>query len=222
MLVEAEKFSALGQMSAQMVHAIRNPVTSIGGISRILTKKINNAATRKYLDAIIKESTRLESILQDLFEFVARKQTSKEMGQLSQLLRKTLILLQSTIAKHRIEVQLQVMENEPQLVLDEQQIRQMLLHLLKNAIEAMPEGGILSIRLSENEKRQIALSIRDTGPGISEAHIKQVTDSFFTTKTYGTGMGLTLVDQVVKAHGGDFDLHVLPVGLEVVVFLPLA
>jgi len=222
LLIEAERFSALGQMAAQMVHAIRNPVTSIGGISKILTKKITEEDTRKYLDAVIKESSRLELILQDLFEFVSQKQTAKEKGQLSPLLRKTIILLQSAIAKQQINVQLQLMENEPQIILDEQLIRQMLLHLLKNAIEAMPDGGTLTIRLSENEKQQIALSIRDTGTGISDAHIKQVTDSFFTTKTYGTGMGLTLVDRVVKAHGGSFDLHVLPVGLEVVVYLPIA
>jgi signal transduction histidine kinase len=221
MLIEAERYTALGQMAAQMVHAIRNPVTSIGGISRILTKKITDQSNRRYLEAIIKESSRLESILQALFDFVSQKQASKEKGLLSQLLHKTLVLLQGTIAKQHIEIQLQVMENEPQLVMDEQQIRQMMLHLLKNALEAMPDGGILFIHLARAEGNRLALSIRDSGTGISDSHIKQVTDSFFTTKTYGTGMGLTLVERIVKAHGGSFELHKLPVGLEVAVYLPL-
>jgi len=221
MLIEAERYTALGQMAAQMVHAIRNPVTSIGGISRILTKKITDKSNQKYLEAIIKESSRLESILQALFDFVSQKQTSKGKGLLSQLLHKTLVLLQGTIVKQHIEVQLQLMEDEPQLVLDEQQIRQMLLHLLKNAIEAMPEGGTLIINLARVEGNRLALSIRDSGTGIPDSHIRQVTDSFFTTKTYGTGMGLTLVDRIVKAHGGSFELHKLPVGLEVAVYLPM-
>ena len=221
LLVEAERYSALGQMAAQMVHAIRNPVTSIGGISRILAKKLEDDATRKYLEAIIKESSRLESILEDLFDFVSQKQPSKEEGLLSQLISKTLMLLQNTITKQNIDVQVDILADEPKLTIDEQQIRQMLLHLLKNALEAMPSGGTVTVKLFRPDDQHLALSILDTGSGISDSHLTQVTDSFFTTKTYGTGMGLSLVDRIIKAHGGSFELHKLPVGLEVVVYLPL-
>lgn len=222
LLVEAERYSALGQMAAQMVHAIRNPVTSIGGISRILTKKLKeDDSTLKYLEAIIKESSRLESILQDLFDFVSQKQTSKEEGLLSPLIRKTLLLLQNNIAKQKIEVQMEILDDEPKLTIDEPQIRQMLLHLIKNALEAMPNGGTLTIKVFRSDEQHLALSIRDTGSGIDDNHLKMVTDSFFTTKTYGTGMGLSLVDRIVKAHGGSFDFRKLAFGLEVVVYLPL-
>lgn len=221
LLVQAERYSALGQMAAQMVHAIRNPVTSIGGISRILTKKLQDEATRKYLEAIIKESSRLEEILQDLFDFVSQKQTSKEEALLSPLIHKTVILLQNTISKQQVEVAEEILEQEPKIVIDEQQIRQMLLHLFKNALEAMPSGGTLTIKEFRPDDRRLALSIRDTGSGIDETHLKQVTDSFFTTKTYGTGMGLSLVDQIVKVHGGSFEFRKLAVGLEVTVYLPL-
>ncbi len=221
LLVEAERYSALGQMAAQMVHAIRNPVTSIGGISRILTKRLQDDTTRKYLEAIIKESSRLESILQDLFDFVSRKQTSREEGLLSPLIRKTIMLLQNTISRQDIKVEVEVLEKEPKLIIDEQQIRQMLLHLFKNALEAMPNGGTLTIKEFKPDDQRLALSIRDSGSGIADSHLKQMTDSFFTTKTYGTGMGLSLVDQIVKAHGGSFDFRKLAVGLEVVVYLPL-
>ncbi|MEJ2691295.1 MAG: histidine kinase dimerization/phospho-acceptor domain-containing protein, partial [Deltaproteobacteria bacterium] len=180
LLVEAERFSALGQMAAQMVHAIRNPVTSIGGISRILTKKLQDDSTRKYLEAIIKESGRLESILQDLFDFVSRKQISKEEGLLSPLIRKTVMLLQNTISKQDIEVELEILQDEPKVIIDEQQIRQMLLHLFKNALEAMPNGGTLTIKEFRSDDQRLALSIRDTGSGIDDSHLKQVTDSFFT------------------------------------------
>jgi signal transduction histidine kinase/DNA-binding response OmpR family regulator len=220
LLVKAERYSALGHMAAQMVHVIRNPITSIGGISRILAKKISDPDLSKYLHVMIKETDRLESTLGDLFDFVTHTESRKEPAPFCQLINKTLMLVQSSLKKQAIVVDLDLPEQEPVLEIDARQIRQMLLHLFRNAIEAMPHGGILGIS-ARAEAGRVHLTITDTGIGIPEAAITMAKDPFFTTKTYGTGMGLTMVERVVKAHDGDFSLHKLENGLQVEVDLPL-
>jgi signal transduction histidine kinase/DNA-binding response OmpR family regulator len=220
LLVKAERYSALGHMAAQMVHVIRNPITSIGGISRILAKKISDPDLSKYLNVMIKETDRLESTLGDLFDFVTHSDSCKEPASIYQLIHKTLMLVQSSLNKQAISVNLNLPEPEPVLEMDTRQIRQMLLHLFRNAIEAMPHGGILCIG-SIIEAGRVNITISDTGIGIPEAAITMAKDPFFTTKTYGTGMGLTMVERVVKAHDGDFSLQKRENGLLVNVGLPL-
>lgn len=221
LLVEAERYSALGQMAAQLVHGIRNPVTSIGGVARIVSKRAKEKDWQKYVEVIIKESERLEAILGDLFDFVNPREFNPEITPMCQLLRKTVMLVQSAIVKQGIQLEFDLIDpDEVYLNIDKQQIKQMLLHILRNAIEAMPEGGLLRIELKQDE-RSVHISIMDTGVGIAEAHLLRVKDPFYTTKTYGTGLGLTMVERVVKAHGGNFSLKRRePSGMHVQIDLP--
>ena len=221
LLVEAERYSALGHMAAQLVHIIRNPITSIGGVSRILSKKNVDPEWAKYLNVIIHETERVESTLEDLFDFVGQGEIHKEELALCEVVKKTALLLQSSMAKHGVTWEMEC--PVPELVIqgDMHQIRQVFLHLFKNAVEAMADGGKLTIVVAVAEKQAI-VSVIDTGPGIPESYLAQAKDPFFTTKTYGTGMGLTLVDRIVSAHGGSFSLKPHPGGgLEVRVALPL-
>lgn len=220
LLVAAEKYTALGQMAAQMVHVIRNPITSIGGVARILSKKVENEEWEKYLQVMVKETARLETTLEDLFDFVSQAEVRMETAPLYPLLRKTLMLVQANIEKQSIETVLDLPDPEPVLSMDLRQIRLALLHLIKNAIEAMPDGGALALSV-RTENEWVLISVADTGIGIHDVHMEKARDSFFTTKTYGTGMGLALVERVVKAHDGRFELRKKEVGTEVVVSLPL-
>lgn len=221
LLVEAERYSALGHMAAQLVHIIRNPITSIGGVSRILSKKNVDAEWAKYLNVIIHETERVESTLEDLFDFVGQGEIHKEALPLCVVIRKTALLLQSSMAKHGVAWEMECPDPEPVIQGDMHQIRQVFLHLFKNAVEAMADGGKLTIVVSVAEGQAI-VSVFDTGPGIPESYLEKAKDPFFTTKTYGTGMGLTLVERVVSAHGGSFALKPhAGGGLEVQVVLPL-
>jgi signal transduction histidine kinase len=221
LLVESERYSALGHMAAQLVHIIRNPITSIGGISRILSKKTSDESWQKYLSVIIKETERVESTLEDLFDFVAYSEPQKEAVPIGSILRKTLMLVQNLLIKNKVGWQVDCPSPEPQIQADLRQMRQVFLHLIKNAIEAMPDGGKLFVGI-KNEDNRVHVIIRDSGSGISASHIDQAKTPFFTTKTYGTGMGLTLVDRVVKAHNGEFSLHSLEgSGTEVHIVLPV-
>jgi signal transduction histidine kinase/DNA-binding response OmpR family regulator len=206
LLIDAERYSALGHMSAQLVHAIRNPITSIGGIARLLAKKSQDEKTQKFLDMMIMESSRIESTLDDLFNFVDEEEPEKCRQPLYPLIRKSIMLFYGSMKKQSILYQLNLPSPDPELFIDSKLIRQMLLHLIRNGIEAMTtSGGILTVSCKEEESN-ISITIEDSGNGIVAANLERVADPFFTTKTYGTGMGLTLVEKIIAEHQGQFSL----------------
>ena len=221
LLIEAERYSALGQMAAQMVHIIRNPITSIGGVARILARKIEGDEWKKYLDVMVKETDRLEATLTELFDFVSQPQGEKQSSNLYPLIKKTLILLQTGMTKQNITWSLDLAEPDPVIFMDPKQIRRVFLNIIRNAMEAMPNGGLLKITAQADDE-WVHVSFRDTGIGLAGAYLDRAAEPFFTTKTYGTGMGLTLVDRFIKAHGGNFSLIRHDNGLEVKINLPLA
>ncbi|MEN8198786.1 MAG: response regulator [Thermodesulfobacteriota bacterium] len=205
LLIDAEKYSALGHMSAQLVHAIRNPVTSIGGIARLLAKKTEDEKRLKFLDMMITESGRIEATLDDLFHFVGEEAPEKSIQPLRPLIRKNIMLFYGTMKRQGVRYELDLPSPGPELLLDAKLIRQMLLHLIRNGIEAMPNGGTLTVSYQE-EEQEVLITIADSGSGIGGENMTRVADPFFTTKTYGTGMGLTLVEKIVAEHQGNFSL----------------
>ncbi len=221
LLVEAERYSALGQMAAQMVHILRNPITSIGGVCRILSKKIVDEEWRRYLDVMIKETARLEGTLGELFDFVSRAEPQKSVGHLFPLIRKTMLLVQPTMLKQNISWEVDLEEEHDVLVdMDSRQIRQMLLHVIRNALEAMELGGHLKV-IGEVKGDRVVVHISDTGMGLSDVNLSRARDPFFTTKTYGSGMGLAMVDRIVENHGGSFSLNRQEEGMEALIELPV-
>ncbi len=218
LLVQAERYSALGHMAAQMVHNVRNPITAIGGIARIMEKKTPPPDFVKYLDVMVKETDRLENILSTLFEFVESDEIIKEKAAIYPLIQNVLLLLQNEINKQGIIVQEDCPDHQTELFIDPDQISKMLVHLIKNAVEAMSDGGTLSIKGYADES-WFHLVISDTGKSINDGEESKVTEPFYTTKTYGTGMGLTIVERIVTAHGGNFTIQKKDNGTEVIVKL---
>ncbi|MEN8189367.1 MAG: response regulator [Thermodesulfobacteriota bacterium] len=206
LLVEAERYSALGHMAAQLVHAIRNPITSIGGTSRLLAKKTDDPKMQKFMDLMAREAVKVESTLDDLFNFVGTSSLEVEEQPLYPLIRKTVMLFYTSMKKQNIHYKLNLEPPEPSLRLDGKRIRQLFLHLIRNGVEAMETGGTLTIG-SHIGDSGVTVEISDTGAGIADSNLARVKDPFFTTKTYGTGMGLTLVEKIVSEHDGLFKLQ---------------
>jgi len=221
LLIASDRYTALGQMAAQLVHAIRNPVTSIGGVARILARKVDDSDLLKYLNVITKEARRLEMTMNDLFDFVETDNLNVERVVLSSLLRKTVILVQQSMEKNGVRLEFDV-SDDIQVNGDPERLRQMFLHLFRNAVEAMSDGGILTVR-AEAAGDEVQVAVDDTGIGMKNGHIEHAADPFFTTKTYGTGMGLSLVSKIAEAHGGRFSFRSKPEGgMVATVSLPLA
>jgi signal transduction histidine kinase len=223
LLIEFEKFSALGQMAAQLVHSIRNPITSIGGMARILTRKSATDEQKRFLEVICKETSRLDKVLEDLSSYTDQfEEANPEPVNLCDLLRKILLLVQPEMARQGIIWNLDCENNDIRINADRKHLRQMFLQLVKNAIEAMPGGGVLDVAVFRDDE-WIRVAIRDNGVGMPEDSLDKAKDPFFTTKTYGTGMGLTMVEIVLKNYGGHFEMSRRETGgLEVLVNLPIS
>ncbi len=220
MLVEAERYSAVGHMAAQLAHNIRNPITSIGGTARLLTRKTADPEWHQFLAMMTSEAEKIERTLEDLFSFVDQVKPSREEVALNALIHKAVILHFNALKKNGITQELILPEKEPVLEIDQRLIHQMLVHLIRNSIEAMPDGGELLIEV-QLEEEVVKIIIRDTGIGIVESNLAHTTDPFFTTKIFGTGMGLTLVKRIVEDHQGHFILQRRKRGgMEAVVTLP--
>ncbi len=219
LLIEAEKLSAIGELSAKVFHEIRNPVSALGGLSKLLLRKDIPKDLEVYLKTMVKEAERLERVLEDLFEFVRPIKLERQPVRLCRLLQTALTLFLSSFKEAGIHVSLESKGGDPIILVDPKEMQLVFIHLIKNALEAMPEGGELKILLESEDG--ILVRILDSGPGIPQAYLKKVTEPFFTTKTYGSGLGLSVAKKIVEMHGGTLSLlPAEPVGTEVRVYLP--
>lgn len=221
LLIEAERYSALGHMSAQLVHAIRNPITSIGGTSRLLANRLTDEKTIKFMDLLTNETAKVEATLNDLFNFVSKSRPVKKRQPLYPLIHKSVMVYYGAMKKKNIAYTFEPADQDPEIEIDAEKIQQVFLHLFKNSIEAMPDGGSLLIK-SYNDRDYATLVISDTGNGMALDDMNNATDPFYTTKTYGTGLGLTLVEQIIDQHNGKLSISQnKSLGLTVFISLPL-
>lgn len=219
MLVEAERYATIGFVSAQLVHAIRNPITSIGGTARLLKKKSNDPDLMRYLEILTQESEKIEDTLTNLVSYVENSQIDKKPTSLAELLQDCLASFYPGLKKKKISVELQF-AHDTTLNIDPQKIRQVFLHLLRNSLEALTDCGSLTLILTTTS-HMITVIIEDSGTGIPAAGLDHAADPFFTTKTYGTGLGLTLVKQILELHDASFLMEKRePSGTRVSLFFP--
>jgi signal transduction histidine kinase/response regulator of citrate/malate metabolism len=201
LLVEAERYAAVGQVAAQLAHNIRNPVTAIGGTARLLTRKISDPQQLNFLSMMVSAVEKIEQTLEDLLNFVDVVPSVKERVLLYPLIAKSLMLFYSAMQKQRVEYEIFMPDRQLEFELDPRQMKKVFVHLIRNAVEAMEQGGKLVIEAIVLNG-QLRAAVRDSGIGIAEADIRRAVDPFYTTKTVGTGIGLALVERIIKDHNG--------------------
>ena len=222
LLVEAERFAALGQISAKIFHEIRNPILSIGSLAKRLIKKPESENSLKYLDVIVKEAARLEDVLANLFRYTSRTSFAPELTDLEALVKSVIDLMQSEFDRQKITTTFSAADALPLVMVDREQLHLALVHILKNSVEAMPMGGNLVVILKK-QQQYLQISIRDSGTGIPAVYSRRVTEPFFTTKVYGTGLGLSLAQKAIGLHDGTLTfLQSDADGTEVIVELPVS
>jgi signal transduction histidine kinase len=212
-LIRSEKMAALGQLSAGVAHEIRNPLTSIKIFIQALEKAIDPDENQQEDFRIIKkEIDRLNEIVVRFLNFARPEEPEFQPVNMAELLMDTLNLLMARIKNSGIHLELSVSPDLPLVGGDPKQLDQVLLNLLLNAVEAMPNGGTLRVHAAlqavpETQGNVLQLVIQDTGPGIKEQDQAYLFDPFFTTKEGGTGMGLSIAYSIVQKHNGQIEVE---------------
>lgn len=201
-LRRADRLSAVGQLSAGLAHEIRNPLASIEGAARVLQK--GDAAEdlkHEFLGIIQKECRRLNRLLTDLLDFARPRLPERRDVNIAGIIESVINLAGHSAGKNHVTITNCVPQNLHLLRCDPEQISQVLLNLVINGIQSMPDGG--EILLSANHRGQnLVIQVRDQGMGVPSENLNQIFDPFYTTKDDGTGLGLSVANQIVAQHGG--------------------
>jgi two-component system NtrC family sensor kinase len=210
-LMRSERLSYLGRLSAGIAHEINQPLTGVLTFASLLLRKFReDESTRKDLEIIVRETTRIRRIVQGVLEFARETPMEKKPVKIEQVLDETLDLVVHQQRFFGITVQKQYDTTLPELILDPNLMEQVFMNIILNAADAMKGSGTLTIG-TRRDKTMVAIEFRDTGPGIPAAIIDKIFDPFFTTKdsTEGTGMGLGLSVSygIVKNHSGDIEVR---------------
>lgn len=202
-LIQTERLAAIGRMAAHVTHEVRNPLSSIGLNVDMLGDEIRDSGSesKNLLDSIQRELERLGSITEEYLRLARLPEPSLTPDDPSHLLRDIAEFVRREMDASSVELSLDIATHLPAVAMDEPQLRQALLNLLRNAREAMPEGGVAKLEASRYESG-VRILVHDEGAGIGEEEREHVFDLFYTTKERGTGLGLPLTQQIVVAHGG--------------------
>lgn len=209
-LINAEKFQLIGEMAASISHEIRNPLTSTRGFLQLLQSNSCSEEEKKiYLDIAINGIDQANHVLTDYLTFAKPSIDKVQTLQLEQEVLNVLTLMTPMANFANVVIQYDK-PAQPLLIHGEKQkLHQCLLNIMKNCIEAMPDGGTLSIKL-QKENEAVRLFIEDTGIGMSEEQLRRLGSPFYSTKEKGTGLGMMVVISVVKALGGTIEINSEP------------
>ncbi len=243
-----DRLASLGALAAGVAHEIRNPLTGIGTAAQILKRRIEAGDPRgQFADLILEEVARLDRIVESLVQFARPTTPHLTCQSILPALEKALTLVHELAVRQNVLLRVERADTVPDLYIDGDQVLQVLLNVLMNALQALAQGGELLVTVAPSRtaaaergglgrrasdrllpKRQaplldvVEVAIRDNGPGIPAAVLARVFDPFFTTRTQGTGLGLSICQSIVREHGGTISIEsVVGQGTTVIIDLPM-
>ncbi len=223
-----ERLAVIGELAAGAAHEIRNPLTGIANAAQVLQMRLGeNEGNRRMADLILGESQRLERIISSLLGFARPGQPRMQEVRIEEVVARALELEQPLYERTGVRSEFRVAGQIPAIFVDPEQVQQVLVNLMRNAVEAMPDGGLLAVEVAVVRRRLYArrklgrrasdrvsvpsqgpvrrfvrVSVKDTGQGISAQILGRIFDPFFTTRSHGTGLGLSVSQSIVQEHGG--------------------
>jgi len=219
LLNKSDTLAAIGQLAAGVAHEVRNPLTVIKGFIQLF--QINKEDQEKYFDLMLSEIERIEAILQEFLSIAKTDEINTEKKNIYQIFKNVVSLMNTKAIMTNIQVELYTNSKDIIIECSENQLKQVFINILQNSIEAMPDGGEISIHIKEIGKDGIIISVIDKGIGIPEERIKRLGEPFYSTKEKGTGIGLMLSYKIIESHQGNISImSEVGVGTTVTIYLP--
>jgi PAS domain S-box-containing protein len=203
-LCQSQKLEAVGELAAGVAHELGNALGSIGSAVQYLLKGCAEGHPfYEFLEVIHRNVAQADRTIRGLLSFARPRRPSPASVDIARLIEGTCALLKGEIAKQHMRVVLRFAPDVPWVMADPEQLQQVFLNLLLNAVQAMPEAGVVTITATGHpESRQVQITVADTGSGIPQEHLSRIFDPFFTTKEDGTGLGLSVSARLIRAQGG--------------------
>lgn len=226
-LVQSAKLAAVGQLAAGVAHEINNPLTTISGFSELMLSELPpDSPLHNDLTMIRREAQRARDVVRRLLDFARQSGPHREPADLNDVVRETVILMRNAAITKNVNIIELYAPNLPWARMDVNQIKQVVLNLLNNAVQAMPKGGTLTVATESyaTDVPGVRLRLVDTGMGIPRENLERIFEPFFTTKPpgEGTGLGLALSYTIVRDHGGKIEVtSVVNKGTTFMVWLPV-
>ena len=221
-VLHTERLAATGRLAAALAHEINNPLHAIGnGLELVLDFPLDASEQRKYLQAALREIERLQALAGRVLDFARPPHLERRPTDVAAVVHHALTLSSKQLQHSRIDVNLNLPDDLPQVSASRDHLTQVFLNLIINAIEAMPRGGALRITACPSDDH-IELSFADTGAGIPSESLGMIFEPFYTTKEDGTGLGLAVSHSIIQQHGGSITANNTPDGAVVTLSLPVA
>jgi two-component system NtrC family sensor kinase len=204
-LMQSEKLAAMGRLTSQIAHELNNPIYGIMNTLELLKTEIPpDSKRRRILEMSLSETQRLSEILRNMLSFSKPEEEVRRPLDINELLESIVLFMEKQMREANVDIETRFEREIPEVMGSTNQLRQVFLNLIRNAKEAMPQGGILSLETTREDKRVI-VNIKDTGIGISEEVRDKIFEAFFTTKhaVKGVGLGLSVCYGIIKDHGGE-------------------
>ncbi len=211
-LRRAENLASLTTLAAGVAHEIKNPLGSISIHIQLMQKslkrdkQLKEETSGKYLDILNEEVERLNNIIVDFLFAVRPMNPTMKKSDINKVLTDLLEFVKYELEEASVSIECEFQEDLPKLDIDEKYIKQAILNIIKNSVAAMPDGGVMYFKTVKDEDF-VHIYVCDTGTGISEENMSKIFEPYFTTKQFGSGLGLTVVYKIIKEHGGDIVLE---------------
>lgn len=222
-VIKAEKLALLGQLAVEMVHEIRNPLTTINGFLQLLQKDLKATPGEQYVNLMLSEMVRINGLIKQFLQLSRPGYSKRTQCFLNKLINDIAMLVESEALNRKLDIHIVTAPDIPPILGDYQQLKQAILNIIRNAIDALPNGGKLFLQTSwERHENYVQVMIKDNGVGMDKQAIANMFYPFFTTKENGTGLGMLISKKIIDNHGGQINIMSEPGrGTIVTVSLPV-